>query len=566
MKGGLGPFVYGAGLQVSAGRFIEMGVTSQNRDKAFQSVSQWIGDPSAVSFGPLSAELVLRSLRQQTNIVHDRVSRQMGLAFGAIQTRGDASHPLLGALPPLYPEWLGDRGFIESQGLRFAYVGGAMARGIGSADLVIALAEMGALGMFGSAGLPVAQVEAAIDLMSGALDQRLLPWGCNLIHSPGEPGLEDHLVDLYLRRGVRRVEASAFMRLTKAVVRYACTGLREDSDGRVVRPRSLFAKVSREEIAELFLSPAPRDILAELQTKGVLSAQEVNLASRIPLADNLIVESDSGGHTDNRPLGSLFPVIARLSNRLSAKYGYTQDVYLGAAGGMGTPDALASAYSMGAAFVVLGTVHQATVESGISEDAREMLAKAGPADVAMTASADMFEMGVKVQVLTRGTLMAARGNQLYQLYKAHRSIEDIPEAVRARLEADIFRLPLEEIWTRTRAFFAADTAQIARAEADPKHKMALLFRWYLGNSSRWPLVGERDRRMDYQVWCGPAMGAFNRWAAGSFLESPKERRVQQIALNLLEGAAVTTRAQQLRTYGLDVPGAAFCHQPEELQL
>jgi trans-AT polyketide synthase/acyltransferase/oxidoreductase domain-containing protein len=193
-----------------------------------------------------------------------------------------------------------------------------------------------------------------------------------------------------------------------------------------------------------------------------------------------------------------------------------------------------------------------------------MLATAGPADVGMTACADMFEMGVKVQVLTRGTLMAARANQLFQIYKAHQGIEDIPPAVRARLEADIFRMPLEDVWSCTRAFFAADPAQIAKAEGNPRHRMALIFRWYLGNSSRWPLVGEPDRRADYQLWCGPAMGAFNRWVEGSVLEAPRERRVQQIALNLLEGAAVVTRAQQLRTYGLDVPGAAFAYRPETL--
>ena len=48
--------------------------------------------------------------------------------------------------------------------------------------------------------------------------------------------------------------------------------------------------------------------------------------------------------------------------------------------------------------------------------------------------------------------------------------------------------------------------------------MALVFRWYLGQSSRWANAGEPTRKLDYQVWCGPAMGAFNEWAKGSFLE------------------------------------------------
>src|SRR5438552_1506171 len=59
--------------------------------------------------------------------------------------------------------------------------------------------------------------------------------------------------------------------------------------------------------------------------------------------------------------------------------------------------------------------------------------------------------------------------------------------------------------------------------------MALTFRWYLGLSSRWANAGEPTRQVDYQVWCGPAMGAFNEWAKGSFLERPEKRRVVTVA-------------------------------------
>jgi hypothetical protein len=60
------------------------------------------------------------------------------------------------------------------------------------------------------------------------------------------------------------------------------------------------------------------------------------------------------------------------------------------------------------------------------------------------------------------------------------------------------------------------------------------------------------------------MGAFNRWAAGSFLAEPQNRSVVQIALNLLEGAAVITRAGQLRSFGLPVSAGAFQFQPRPL--
>jgi hypothetical protein len=94
--------------------------------------------------------------------------------------------------------------------------------------------------------------------------------------------------------------------------------------------------------------------------------------------------------------------------------------------------------------------------------------------------------------------------------------------------------------------------------------MALVFRWYLGRASRWAIDGDPARRMDYQIWCGPAMGSFNTWVKGSFLEPPEGRSASQIALNLLEGAAVVTRAQQLRSYGVPIPAAAFQFPPRPL--
>ena len=59
--------------------------------------------------------------------------------------------------------------------------------------------------------------------------------------------------------------------------------------------------------------------------------------------------------------------------------------------------------------------------------------------------------------------------------------------------------------------------------------MALLFRAYLGQSSKWAIHGVPERKLDYQIWCGPAMGAFNDWVKGSFLEDPSRRSVAQMA-------------------------------------
>ncbi|MCA9697323.1 MAG: PfaD family polyunsaturated fatty acid/polyketide biosynthesis protein [Myxococcales bacterium] len=477
---------------------------------------------------------------------------------------------LLGAfeLPPLYPEWLGDRSFTQTHGVRFPYVVGAMANGIASVELVQASARAGILAFFGAGGLAYPRVEAAIEQLRG-LDRenggRGHAWGANLIHSPNEPELEARVADLYIRTGVRRVSASAFMGLTANVVRYACAGLHVDSGGAIVRRNHVFAKVSRPEVARHFMAPAPAELLRELVAAGLLSESEAALGAQVPLAADVTAEADSGGHTDNRPLPALLPVLMRLRDELEARHGYVGAIRVGAAGGLGTPSAVAGAFALGADYVLTGSVNQAAVESGISPAARELLAGAGLADVAMAAAADMFEQGVKLQVLSRGTMFAIRANKLYRLYHDYAGIEALPAAERAGLERQVFRMSLDEVWAQTQAFWRErDPAQLARAAAEPKHRMALMFRWYLGLSSRWAIGGDPQRRVDYQIWCGPAMGAFNEWVRGSFLEPASARTVVQIALNLLEGAAVITRAQQLRSFGVDLPASAFDFRPRPL--
>jgi trans-AT polyketide synthase/acyltransferase/oxidoreductase domain-containing protein len=177
----------------------------------------------------------------------------------------------------------------------------------------------------------------------------------------------------------------------------------------------------------------------------------------------------------------------------------------------------------------------------------------------------MFELGVEVQVLRRGTMFGVRARKLYDLYRAWPSWDDVPADERGRCERSILRESFEDAWISTRAWWAErDPSEAARGDADPHHRMALVFRSYLGLSSRWAIAGELSRRQDFQIWCGPAMGAFNEWTRGSFLAEPAQRTVAQVGLNLLEGAAVVTRAQQLRTYGAPVPSPAFDFRPRPL--
>jgi PfaD family protein len=174
----------------------------------------------------------------------------------------------------------------------------------------------------------------------------------------------------------------------------------------------------------------------------------------------------------------------------------------------------------------------------------------------MAPAADMFEMGVQVQVLRKGSFFPGRAARLYQLYRQHRSVEEIPPAERQRLRTEIFRHDLDHVWAETLNYLRQyHPAQVEPATTDAKRRLGLLFRWYLGMSARWATTGEADRAGDYQIWCGPAMGAFNDWVRATALEPLPARRVADVAHYLLRGAAFHARLAQLRFAGVRIPSS-----------
>jgi trans-AT polyketide synthase, acyltransferase and oxidoreductase domains len=518
--------------------------------------------PSPAMLAGKELRQALEKIREALRVVRNPASGAVGLLPGY----GDGNdREIVGILPPLYPEWLGDRHFRETHNVRFPYIAGEMATGIATSELVAAAVRGGFMGFLGTAGLSPDRIEQLVTFTRRQLNGNQSGWGANLIHSPTEPQLEDAAVDIFLRNDVRRVSASAFMALAPSVVRYAAAGLQRDGDGSVRRRGHVLAKISRPEVAAQFAAPPPGGMLDSLRSRGAITSEEAELAARLPLAEDITVEADSGGHTDNRPLVSLLPVIARQCENLSSRNSYGRPVRVGAAGGLGTPSAVAAAFSLGAAYVMTGSINQSCVEAGTSPAVKRLLAQAQIADVAMAPAADMFELGVKVQVLKRGVLFAQRASKLYEIYSAYEGLNEVPAATVQMLERDLFRHSLEDIWQECLRYWTArDAQQVDRANADPKQKMALVFRWYLGNSNAWAISGDPTRSLDYQIWCGPAMGAFNDWVVDSFLAEPAHRSVTQIGLNLLEGAAVVMRAQQARSFGCAVPAQCFDYRPRRL--
>lgn len=479
------------------------------------------------------------------------IKTDAGIALAKGGEWSTTGYDCLGFIPPLKPQWLGNDEFKNDHETQFAYHAGAMANGIASVEMVKALGKQGYMASFGAAGLPLKQIEAAIQAIQSQL--REAPYAFNLIHSPSDPKLEKSCVDLYLKYGVRTIEASAFMSLSPNLVRYRVAGLSRNGNGEIVAHNRIIVKVSRREVAEQFLKPAPESLLNQLVAQGAITSEQALLARLVPIASDITVEADSAGHTDNRPLVCLLPLIQALRDRIQQEYGYTKRIRVGAAGGIGTPAAVVAAFAMGADYVVTGSVNQACLESGTSATVKDLLAQVDMADVMMTPAADMFEMGVKVQVLKRGTFYPIRAQKLYEVYRKYQSLDDIPTAERQKIEQEMFHKDFDTVWSETVEFFQQrDPAQIEKARKNPKHQMALIFRWYLGKSSSWAKAGLTERKMDYQIWCGPAMGAFNEWTRGTYLEKPENRRVVDVANHLMHGAAYLSRLNLINELGINL--------------
>ena len=170
-------------------------------------------------------------------------------------------------------------------------------------------------------------------------------------------------------------------------------------------------------------------------------------------------------------------------------------------------------------------------------------------------------------------MFAARAKRLYELFVRYDSLDDIPAEERKKLEQQVFRKEMETIWKETVDYYInvlKDEAKIQQAGKDPKLKMSLVFRWYLGLSSTWANTGVADRATDYQVWCGPAIGAFNDFIRGTYLDPAVAGAypdVAQINLQLFRGACYLKRLRAIqgnpRLGGVDVfDGQLAEYRPE----
>lgn len=433
---------------------------------------------------------------------------------------------------------LGSQTFRNRYSLRYAYVAGGMSQCISSASLVIRMGRAGMIGYLGTGGLSLAEVEKAIQTVQAELKPEQ-PYGANFLANHDVPAVERALMGLFLKYKVTFIEAAGFVQMTPALVLFRISGLYRDELGNVQCRHHILAKVSRLEIAEMFMSPSPEHVLNGLLKEGVITPEQAIMAREIPMSHELCVEADCGGHTDGGIPTILLPAMLELRRRLVSHFRYREPICMGLAGGIGMPASAAAAFAMGADFIVTGSINQCTVESGASDKVKTMLQDTGIHDMALAPAGDRFESGSRIQVLKKGVLFPMRASKLYSLYTQYGSLEEVPQVERDKLERNLFKRSFDQIWQERVALLKSQgqEREVALAQANPKVRMGQVFRWYFGYSSQLALSGSKEDVVNYQVHTGPALGAFNQWVKGTPLEPWAQRHVDEIGMKLMDAAA-----------------------------
>ena len=432
-------------------------------------------------------------------------------------------------------EDLGKATFRERYGLVFNCIIGGMYKAISSKEMIINLSNSNILGFYGTGGVSFEQIQKDICLIQECVGEKI--FGVNIVSDLTNSGKEERLIDFLLEKKVRVIEASGYIYLTKSLIRYIAMGLSE-INGKVVRKNHIIAKVSRPEVAEIFMKPAPDNIISDLLQHNEISDQQAILLRSTSVADDICVEADSGGHTDRGNSMVLLPVIQRMRENISKEYSYRKIIHVGAAGGIGTPQGAAMMFALDADFIMTGSINQCTLEAGTSRIVKNMLCGLEVQDTDYAPAGDMLEYGSQVQVVKKGTFFTGRANKLYDIYKHHDSIEDIEEEVKEQLECSIYKTKLENILEEEKTYYKANSEKdYQRLIVDKKFQLLVVIQWYFRNSTKFAIEGIQERKIDYQIQCGKSLGAFNDWVKSTEYSLLNNRKVVDINRYIMKETA-----------------------------
>ncbi|MEU7423484.1 ACP S-malonyltransferase [Streptomyces sp. NPDC040750] len=440
---------------------------------------------------------------------------------------------------------LGAGRFRERYGLTLAWVAsgtgdgavGARACRAARESGLLAFADWVALGPRSSTardGTPIPTVSGA-DLEEAAHQG----WGVGLRAGPDA----DERVDLLLAHDVRHVEADHPHGPDAALVRYRFSGARRGPGGTPVAVRHVIARVTGLEQAAAFLRPPSPALLDQLVLTGALSAAEADVARELPVASDLAVESPAGWRSDGADAYQLLPSVATLAARCPGP----EPVHVGLRGVVGTPEQAATAFALGASFLVATSLTACAPAARLAEGLKRTLARATDDDVTWAPAERHRALGVPTRVVRRGTLFPARAGLLHRLLREHRYFADVPEHRRRHIEEEILGAPVTEPGPYDGAYareaMNGRTADASWSCRDSKVRTADVFRRYLRETARRTAAGDPVRPLDHQLPCDPELTHFNRAAAETGLADRTARDSGTIAEQLLTNAAALLAAR-----------------------
>jgi trans-AT polyketide synthase/acyltransferase/oxidoreductase domain-containing protein len=420
---------------------------------------------------------------------------------------------------------LGKEELKSKYNLKYPYLVGGMHMGISSVDMVVKIAMFGGMCFYGTAGNDIDVVSRAIDEIKRKLGSRR-NYGINITYNYTFPEREKYLLELAVEKDVPVIELSSYLSITEELIKYKADSLNTD--------RKIIAKVSRIDLAEAFMSPAPDNILSVLYEKGLITEEQKEKLCTLPIADDICIVGDCAGSTDCKSVLALYPAVKMKKDELRAKGILANDICIGVAGGIGSGAAAAAAFKMGADFILTGSINQCCVEADTSEAVKDILEKISIDDLNYVKDGNMLDVGGLVQVIKRGGFFYARANNLARLYMSYKSINDIPRSVIEKLEKDYFRKPIELVYREISEGVSYELVE--KSEKNPKYKMGLVFNKYYEDALRYAKGGKVENRLDYQIYCGPALGTYNALVKNTDKEQWRNRHVDEMAIDILSKA------------------------------
>lgn len=434
---------------------------------------------------------------------------------------------------------LGNPDIMKRYNIQSTCFVGPMQMGISSAEMVEKLAKDNMLSFLGTTGVELKKIERELESLKRNCGQSV-SYGVSVVHTPRDPQREMDLVNLLLKQEVHIIEVSAYIKITEPLVLYRLSGLSQDRDGRIESKNRIIVKASRPEVVRAFLTPAPKKVVLKLLESGLISAEQARLAETIPMADDICALADAGASTDMGTAYVVLPSMKRLRDEMVAQYGYQETIHVGQAGGIGTPEAVAAAFMLGADFIETGSINQCTIEADTSDAVKDLLEAMDIQDTEYVPS-EIFEFGGKVQVLKKGSLFFARLNKLYEIYRQYNSIDELDSKLKDLIQNRYFKKSFQEVFDEVKR--KSTSAELERLQTDEKYKMAMIFGWYSSYGFQLALEGDQNQSVDYHVNCGPAMGAFNRYVKGTQYEHWRNRSVVEINQRMMRDAMVLVKQQ-----------------------